>query len=477
MSTFEPLSWETQKFNTWFAGYRQMQDKHADDVASTIMASPHRNQVYAALGSIVKNDDVITLKTFEVINHAMSGTDSDTDEEHQKLVSLLNNYFEDNNDPKHFFITDDEIEILKKGAMIFNTRTVECTLILAVRSLLKQYAAYNATQVLGSTKILPDFPHRRILATMQFVLDVMSPDAFTAEGSGKRAIQKLRLVHALIRARINLKSAQDAGNQKVKGDMDISTTFWEGGEWRAELWGSPINQQDMIFAVHTFSVEVIEGLIESGEDISDDDKETYYKAWHIIGRHLGVLTEINPDNYNDGKELQQRIYDVQFIPVNPNGTPLINKIAPALADPLVAFVQQFARLPKIEYVYAIIKRFNNDIDESFFEDKLKIPLSQLSRKFLWIIILADKLQDFIFDAWSWIRYFKSRDNNSVLSVRMHNMMQAVVDSQATWGAKHFMTGDGFGRQQAEDDQKKLKAGRPSFFKIAIKAFLSGKINQ
>ncbi len=474
MKSIEQLNWESKQFESWFAGYRLIQDEYADSVAQAIITSPDKMLVYPALASIVKNDDVVTQETFDRIKAWQVQKQSTTTTNNDKLIALLNNYFNDNSEVKQFSITNEEKKILQDAAMIFNARIVECTLILAVRSLLKQYAAYNATQVLASTKMLSDFPHRRILATMQFVLDVMAPNAFDPEGSGFRSIQKLRLVHAMIRARINDQSAEDSGNTSIKGDMQISTKFWGGKEWNEMEFGKPINQQDMIFAVHTFSVEVIEGLIESGEDVDSREIETYYMAWHIIGRMLGVKPEINPFKYSEGKALQQKIYDVQFNPVNKNGQPISNPIAPALALPLIEFIKEFARLPKVSYVYAIIKRFNNDVDEKFFENKLAIPLSNLSRRFEWLVIIADKLQDFAFDFWSLIRYFKIRDKNIKLAGRMHNMMQAIVDSQSTWGTKHFRPNDGFGMQAGKEDEAKMKAGRPSLFKIAIKAFITDK---
>jgi hypothetical protein len=88
---------------------------------------------------------------------------------------------------------------------------------------------------------------------MQFVMDVMEQNAFEPEGYGLRAIQRLRLVHALIRIRIDVDKLRKT----------------PGRTWNID-WGTPINQQDMIFAVHTFSIEVLHGLLASGEKISEE---------------------------------------------------------------------------------------------------------------------------------------------------------------------------------------------------------------
>jgi hypothetical protein len=329
MSLIQQLSWNKAEFESWFAGFRQKQDPEADAVATEIVKSPYAHQVYAAINPIQLNSDLVSIKTFEVIHKQL--TNQPTNDEHVRLVELLNNYF---NDTRHFSFSGDEKACIKRAGMFYNSHAIEATMVLAVRSLLKQYAAYNATQVLGSTRMLPQFPHRRILATMDFVLDVMAPNAFEPTGSAIRSIQKLRLVHALIRARINLKSAQDSGNSN-KNDMEINTDYWGGGIWQKDKWGLPINQQDMIFAIHTFSIEVIDGLANTDEDFDIATKNDYYYAWHLFGKALGVEDDINPNNYNDGKKMQEQIYALQFYPKNADGTPFNNKIAPALSAPLI----------------------------------------------------------------------------------------------------------------------------------------------
>lgn len=487
--TAQPLTDEA------LAGFRNIMDPYADDVAAAIIASPHASQVYAALGSIKLNNDLITLQTFKAINDAMTNCNTETDQDHKDLVNNLNFYFSDEFTPHHFTISPAEKEILHKAALFFNTHAVEATIILAVRSLLKQYAAYNATQVLGSTQMLKQYPHRRILATMDFVLDVMANNAFEPTGAGMRSIQKLRLVHAMIRHRIKTKSRQDENknDSPIKDnshavpqfhettpaanryDPQISTTYWNGrNTWNAQAWGEPINQQDMIFAVHTFSVEVLDGLIESGEKISEEDKQIYYMAWNIIGRLLGVNNEINPTDYYKGKALQQRIYNAQFKfrVTDAHGKLIPNPIAPALATPLVTFIQQFVRLPKVEYVYAIIKHYNNDVDEKLFDDLLGLPLTTQSKRFEWLVTVADKCMDFTFDTISVLGSWKARDKNVKLANRMHYLMRQMVVSQSTWGSEHFRIGDGFGERLGQEDAEKMKQPKPSLVKIAFNALFA-----
>jgi hypothetical protein len=470
MSSIKQLSWSKNEFENWFAAFRQMQDPDADAVASEIVKSPYAHQVYAALAPVQYNTDLVSIKTFDTIQRQI--TNQPSTEEHLRLVELLNNYLKDTH---HFNFSETDKATIKRASMFYNSHAIEATMILAVRSLLKQYAAYNATQVLGSTRMLPQYPHRRILATMDFVLDVMAPDALEPTGCGIRSIQKLRLVHAFIRARINLKSDQDSGKSSNKNDMEIDTDYWGGGIWQKDIWGLPINQQDMIFAIHTFSMEVIDGLTNTDEDFDISTKNDYYYAWHLFGKALGVDDAINPDNYTDGKKLQEQIYAVQFYPKNADGTPLDNKIAPILSTPLVSFIKEFAYLPKLEYVYAIVKRYNNDIPDSFFEQIHKLPVSQYSRPFMWVMKICDRLMDFIFGLWSLMRYQTRRSKSEQLAERMHHLMRMVVQSQSTWGSEHFSVNDGLGTEEAKNDLEILKKkGRPSILRIVIDTFLLGK---
>jgi hypothetical protein len=457
-------------FEQWFASFRLMQDPEADKVAMALVTSPYGHQAYQILATLNKNSDKIDSQKFSALAQRMHGQLQQT--EHDNVLELLTNYFADT---RHFNFNDEQKQRIKNACFFFNSYAIEGTMILAVRSLLKQYAAYNSTQVLGSTRMLPQYPHRRILATMDFVLDVMDPKGFEPDGSAIKSIQKLRLVHAMIRARINLKSAAESEKESIKEDVEISTDFWNSNVWQAEKWGVPINQQDMLFAINTFSQEVIDGIISSGENPEESVLNDYYYTWHLYGRALGLQDEINPSSYTEGKALQEKIYAIQFYPKNPDGTPFQNPIAPALSAPLVSFIKEFSGLPKISFVYSIISRYNSDIDENFFETIHKVPLNQKSKFFKVVMIISDNLIDFVFSIWSFIRYQKSRDNCPELAERMHALMVKVVSSQSTWGTEHFTIADGFGDQEAKKDLEILRAkGKPSIFKIVIDTFLRGK---
>ncbi len=281
----------------------------------------------------------------------------------------LVHYFESS---EEFQWTEQEAGYLEKGADIFDKHGPWMTFALGVRSLLKQYAHTKAIEVLRLTTLLVKHVNRRILETMQFVLDVMSIgwDTKSADGQkklnldhpGLMSIKKLRLLHAMIRHRLLHKM------------YDTSL-----GEFDEEKWGHPINQEDMVFAIHTFSLEIIEGLREMRITISDEDAENYFQCWKLIGRGLGIRRELEPANYADAMELQDIIYKRHFT--------LPNAVGPVLSKALMEWFVSTVPLLNQKTLVTFIKDFNGpenfdilhkhlDIDTGDAHDDLAEHLSE-----------------------------------------------------------------------------------------------------
>src|SRR6187401_1396650 len=427
-----------------FEKYRYIMDQPADNAAFAILNFVDHSQVYRILGGLQKNSDKVSFDDIKKLSYEVK---SDAD---PKQVEFLINYMKKSiddyfNDRTHFQFTPEETECLKRAAIFFNTHMTECTLALAVRSLLKQYAAFKSTNVLMYTQLLPKYPYRRIISTMQFVMDVMDIKAFEPEGYGIIAIQKLRLVHALIRNRIEVNTLN-----KVPGAM-----------WNDE-WGKPINQQDMIFAVHTFSLEVIYGLIASGEKISDAEIQDYYYAWHLIGKALGVRDELNPSEFYIGYQVQNRIYKKEFIKDNPNG--------PALAEPLIKFMIEVLPLAKRKGVLGLVKLFNDKKDyDPIFKDILHLDLDEASKFYTTMYNATDNLRHILIK----IKYFflpkaKRSDYFKDLARNEHRFFNSIIDIAKTWTDSHFRIADAFGTEAGEEHEKESK--KMPMWKRAVKYF-------
>ena len=267
-------------------------------------------------------------------------------------------YFENFDD---FKFNTQEINYLEKGADLFEKHGPWITFALGVRSLLKQYAHTKAIEVLRLTTLLVSHVNRRIMETMQFVLDVMEDDWYIkgADGSlklnlhhpGLMSIKKLRLLHAMIRYRI-LNRMYDT----------------RLGDYNEQVLGYPINQEDMVFAVHTFSLEIIEGLREMRIVVSDEEAENYFQCWKLIGRGLGVRRELEPENYQDAIALQNTIYKRHF--TLPNG------VGPDLSKALMGWFTQTVPLLDKKTLISFIKEFNGPENYSILSENLKINIGQ-----------------------------------------------------------------------------------------------------
>ncbi|MDQ3016035.1 MAG: DUF2236 domain-containing protein [Bacteroidota bacterium] len=255
--------------------------------------------------------------------------------------------------------TDQEVDYLEKGADFFKTHGPWITFSLGVRSLLKQYAHTKAIEVLRLTTLLVKHVNRRILETMQFVLDVMSIgwDTKTPDGHkklnldhpGLLSIKKLRLVHAMIRYRL------------MNRLYDTSL-----GNYDEKLLGHPINQEDMVFAIHTFSIEIIEGLRELRVKITDEEAENYFQCWKIIGRGLGIRHDLEPENYADAMALQKLIYERHFT--------LPNATGPVLSKALMDWFTSTVPLLGTKTLITVIRDINGPENFKILEDNLGIPL-------------------------------------------------------------------------------------------------------
>ena len=260
-----------------------------------------------------------------------------------------------------FKLTQQEIGYLEKGSEIFEKHGPWITFALGVRSLLKQYAHTKAIEVLRLTTLLVKHVNRRILETMQFVLDVMSigwdvkgphgTKKLNLQHPGLMSIKKLRLVHAMIRYRLKHKM--------------YDTTL---GDYDESILGHPINQEDMVFAIHTFSLEIIEGLREMRVAISDEEAENYFQCWKIIGRGLGIRRELEPENYADAMALQETIYRRHFTMPNESG--------PVLASSLVGWFTTAVPLLNEKTFMTFIKNFNGPENYELLHRNLKIKIHE-----------------------------------------------------------------------------------------------------
>ncbi|MEH0157052.1 oxygenase MpaB family protein [Limibacter armeniacum] len=189
-----------------------------------------------------------------------------------------------------------DLQRIRQGQHFFLTYAREILLLLIVKSLPTCYACGNGAELLYRTGRLnrEDQGHkvmaRRLLETMQFVIDVMDIGSFRPEGKAIRSAQKVRLIHAAIR--------QYALKNK----------------WNAKLYGYPINQEDMTFTLLSFSHYILEGLEQMEIPLKKEEKQNFLHTWNVIGHIMGVKEVLLPETHEKAKTLAESILKHQAKP-------------------------------------------------------------------------------------------------------------------------------------------------------------------
>ena len=182
---------------------------------------------------------------------------------------------------------------IEAAQSLFVDHGPEILITLGCYALPDAYAARKGVKVLHQTAYLAKRPNRRLFRTMQMVIDVMEPGGLGPHGRGIRTVQKVRLMHAAVR-------------HELRHDPTA--------KWDDFSFGVPINQEDLAGTLLTFSFLTIDGLRRLGANISGEDAEAYFKVWCGVGKLLGVLPEMIPDNLEQAAELKQLISRRQFAP-------------------------------------------------------------------------------------------------------------------------------------------------------------------
>lgn len=166
----------------------------------------------------------------------------------------------------------DEARLLE-GAEFFEDYGLYIPLLLQVATMPILYAARKGVQVLAFTERLEKYAHRRSIETGQLTFDVMDRNGFLPQGKGQRSAQKVRLMHAAVR-------------HFIQGS----------GRWNQEELGVPINQEDLLGTLGSFSVAIIDALRKTGAAFDDREAEDFYYRWRVVGELIGIAPgSIAPD--------------------------------------------------------------------------------------------------------------------------------------------------------------------------------------
>lgn len=184
-------------------------------------------------------------------------------------------------------------EAVRRGQQWMGAKGAHVFCALYGGSLPTAYACGQGAEVLDRTARLETDARRRLNETAQFLLDVMRPGGMDRGGPGYVAARRVRLMHAAVRWLILNRS---------------------GEKWDAVALGVPINQEDLLNTVLTFTEVVLEVFDRTGVRYSDQDASDYIHLWSFVGYLLGVQEDLLPLDREATKELMVHVRAFHFMP-------------------------------------------------------------------------------------------------------------------------------------------------------------------
>lgn len=184
-----------------------------------------------------------------------------------------------------------DVHKLLHAQRLFATYGTEIAGALLLAALPQSYAAQWASRVLVATTRLHDDLRRRIVGTAQFLAIVMrgaknerqardfwtKPDvpADAPMSMPWKACLAVRLYHDAIRKDLEREVSANGRDNRTATLLGKANSI-------------PINQEDLLATLLTFTVSVFEVLERYGIAWSAEDQEAYLYAWDVIGQHLGI---------------------------------------------------------------------------------------------------------------------------------------------------------------------------------------------
>ena len=183
-----------------------------------------------------------------------------------------------------------DADLVARGQEVFAANVPQLGLGLWMASIPAGYAGAHGAEVLVHTgRLAGSDAKRRFLETGQFIIDVMTPGSLDEGGGGASDIRHVRLMHA------------SARHLLAHHDVPGSPTF------DVEALGRPLNQEDLLGTLFTFSLIGLQVLERSGVRLPSEDKEAYVHAWNVVGHGMGIRDDLLPLDVADATEVFARI--------------------------------------------------------------------------------------------------------------------------------------------------------------------------
>ncbi|PKQ70481.1 oxygenase MpaB family protein [Raineya orbicola] len=177
---------------------------------------------------------------------------------------------------------------MQAGARFFHKHRSIILHLLGVLSLPYCYAAKNGVKVLTFSGRLQNDAFKRLQETAIFTIKANSFVTLQSE-VWKNEILKIRLLHALVRKFIG-----------------------QSQKWKTDIWGEPINQEDMAGTNLAFSYIVLRGMRKLDIDFSEKEAENFLHLWNVIGYLMGISEDLLPFSMREAYWLDKQIATTQF---------------------------------------------------------------------------------------------------------------------------------------------------------------------
>ena len=154
---------------------------------------------------------------------------------------------------------------LSNGGRAFLRNALPSVVVLLASSLPRGYGAPCLCEILGISRDLERHPFGRLMGVVQLLINITETGAFQPNGRAIVTAQKLRLLHAGIRA--------------------IAERYRPGYTGR---FGVPVNHEDMLATIMGFSWLLIDGVRRLDLPLGHDEAEDLYYLWRVFALLMGI---------------------------------------------------------------------------------------------------------------------------------------------------------------------------------------------
>ena len=183
-----------------------------------------------------------------------------------------------------------DAELVRNGRKFFRQWGPQLGMALWMASLPADYACAKGAEPLARTARLTGKPKRRYVETGQMIINAMTPGALETGALGYETVRHVRLMHAAVR-------------HLLLHVEDLRTPAGDPIEAWDDALGVPLNQEDLLGCLFSFSVVGLDSLRRSGVRINESEAEAYIHTWNLVGHQLGIRSDLLPLDWADSEAI------------------------------------------------------------------------------------------------------------------------------------------------------------------------------